>query len=330
MTNYQDAQYFGEIDIGTPSQKFTVIFDTGSSNLWVPSASCNAIACLLHDKYDSSQSSTYKANGTKATFPYGSGTVTGFVSEETLTLGGLAIKNQQFVETTDEPGLSWLLAQFDGLLGLGFGALAQGITPTPFDNAVAQKLVDPVFSFYLNRDTTSQDGGELTLGGIDKSRYTGNITYAPVTQKAYWRIRQDGFAVGSDKTSYCSGGCDVIADTGTSLIAMPSADAAKLNAQFGATEVTPGSGEYQIDCTKVASLPDVTFTIAGRDFTLAGSEYVLKVSSPEGDQCISGFSGIDLPAQIGPLWILGDVFIGKYYTIFDVANARVGFATVKN
>merc|ERR1719353_2121526 len=83
--------------------------------------------------------------------------------------------------------------------------------------------------------------------------------------------------------------------------------------------------EYIVDCSKISSLPDLSITLGGKPFTLTAKDYVIQMQG----QCLFAFTGIDIPAPNGPLWIMGDVFMRKYYVAFDYGQKRLGFAPLK-
>ncbi|XP_062169056.1 aspartic proteinase A1-like [Alnus glutinosa] len=430
LKNYMDAQYFGEIGIGTPPQNFTVIFDTGSSNLWVPSSKCYfSVACYFHSKYKSSSSSTYKKNGKPADIHYGTGAISGYFSQDYVKVGDLVVKGQEFIEATREPSITFLVAKFDGILGLGFQEISVGNAVPVWYNMVNQGLVkEPVFSFWFNRNADEEEGGEIVFGGVDPNHYKGEHTYVPVTQKGYWQFDMGDVMIDGETTGFCVSTCSAIADSGTSLLVGPTSIITEVNHAIGATGVVSQEckavvaeygetiikmilekdqpqkicsqiglctfdgtrgvsmsiesvvgddtqkasgglrdgmcstcemavvwmqnqlkqnqtldhilnyvnelcdrlpspmGESAVDCASLSSMPNVSFTIGGRVFDLSPEQYVLKVGEGDVAQCISGFTALDVPPPRGPLWILGDVFMGRYHTVFDYGNQRIGFA----
>jgi len=327
ISDFLDTQYYGPITLGTPPQNFKVVFDTGSSNLWVPSSKCGwtDIPCWLHNRYYSSKSSTYVANGTSFSIEYGSGTMQGFLSQDTMGIGNLNVQNQVFAEATSEPGLAFVAAQFDGIMGLAFITISvDHVTPVWY-NLVSQGLVpQSLFSFYLQTDPSGTHVGELLLGGIDSNHYTGSLKYVPLISETYWEINMDSVTVGGHAASCTQ--CKGVVDTGTSVIAGPTAAVTQINTWLGAQTVE-GEGVFAV-CPNLTSLPTITFQLGGVAYKLTPAEYVVEVTLLGQTQCLTGFIGIDIPAPYGPLWILGDTFIRTYYTVFDFAGQRVGFAPV--
>lgn len=319
IENFLNAQYFSEISIGSPEQTFKVILDTGSSNLWIPSSECGSIACYLHTKYDSSASSTFKKNGSEFAIQYGSGSVSGYISQDTVTIGDLKVKDQLFGEATSEPGLAFAFGRFDGIFGLGYDTISVNHVPPPFYNMIDQGLLDePVFSFYLSDTADSGKESVVTFGGVDKSHYTGKLTKIPLRRKAYWEVDLESITYGDETADLEATGA--ILDTGTSLITLPSTLADLLNKEMGAKKGF--GGQYSIECDKRDTLPDVSFNLSGYNFSISAHEYILETQG----SCISTFTPMDIPAPAGPLVILGDAFLRKWYSVYDLGNDAVGLA----
>lgn len=310
--NYMDAQFYGPISLGNPPQTFQVIFDTGSSNLWVPSKDCKN--CGFKPKYHSEQSSSYQKNGTEFNIRYGSGPVSGFFSGDTCAVGTVAAKGQLFAEIMDVSGLglAFKVGKFDGILGMAFQTISVNNVPPVFVNMVNQGLLDPVFAFFLS----NEDGkdGEMDLGGIDAKHYTGELQYYPVSSETYWEMKMDDMTIDGVSVTKVR---KAIVDTGTSMLAGPPSEVKAIAQKVGATSI--GRGEYTIPCD--GGKP-IVIVLGGQQFELKPGDVVI----PDQSLCIFAMVGIDIPAPMGPLWILGDPWIRKYYSVFDYGNKRMGFA----
>jgi saccharopepsin len=148
--------------------------------------------------------------------------------------------------------------------------------------------------------------------------------WTPVTRKAYWEVACDKVVIGTKNFKTSAKGMAI--DTGTSLIAVPVAESDAINKAIGAKK--SWNGQYTVDCATLSDLPDITLYFAGRPFKMTAYDYVLQVGASDQQSCVSGFIGLDIPS--GPLWIVGDVFLRKFYTVYDLGNARVGFALAKH
>jgi hypothetical protein len=170
LTDLQDSEYFGEVSLGTPAQKFQVIYDTGSSNLWVPSKACDN--CKKDgDLYDSSKSTTYADDGRAFSIQYGTGSCSGKIRKDTMSMGGKTVTGFAFAEVSHEAADVFGQAPFDGILGMGVPKAAVDQVPMPMAELVAQKQVDHnIFSFYLASDHSGKPapGSSLVLGGVDQ------------------------------------------------------------------------------------------------------------------------------------------------------------------
>ncbi|CAD8132993.1 unnamed protein product [Paramecium octaurelia] len=338
LYNFKNTQYTGEISFGAQENKFKVIFDTGSANIWLNSARCNDYGCKNHKQYDGQKSLTYEHLGYDLDVEFGTGELMGEINADTAYVGNVQIRKQEFAEIVRENGDVFAYSDFDGIVGLAYPTMAAYHFNPLFDNIMQQKLLDRnVFSFYFSRQENSRTS-ELTLGGWNQEHFVGELHFHNVANKYYWLLEADNILVNGKDLGICKRGCKVIADTGTSLITGPSDDLYDVIDALNIDE----------NCKNVKELPTLTFVLDGIHYDLDAHDYIMKIDSygneiaygsfastdsflemGAGCECVGTFMPLDIPHPQGPAWILGDTFLSKYYSVYDRDNDRVGFARSK-
>ena len=432
LYNLHNTQYLGSISVGTPPQSFPVIFDTGSSNLWIASSRCFSPSCSiprfrslalssspssastvsfsssssssLIPPYNRHLSSTYSSVGYDIQVKFGTGMITGVISEDTVVIGSLnevgmalsnqslLVKNQRFGEMIREDGNVFHDAHFMGIVGLGYATPAsQAYSLTPlFDSMINSAILSSnCFSFYLSPSPAeSHPSSALFFGPPNPDYYEGEITFVPVTHQLYWQIAVDEVRIGDVKImvggqseeeeraggdeNWGLGGegwrakrqsrrrrgksrfnqrkIQAVLDSGTSLMTGPSFAVLRMLRELSGRDVCPDSPSTSSSSALPVFLasamgnrpripePNITFVIGGRDFVLTESDYMIRTNvdtNGRGEEeqlrkrCRAGLMAMDVPKPRGPLWVLGDSFMRKFYTIFDRDQNRIGLALAK-
>ncbi|KAK1883904.1 Gastricsin [Dissostichus eleginoides] len=283
INNYADTTYYGAI----------MLFDTGSANLWVDSIYCSTRACNTHTKFNPRQSSTYSAIGKTVYLPYGAGSLYVTFGYDTVNVGGIVINHQEIGLSTNEPGQTFAVAKFDGILGLSYPSISAGGETPVMDNMISQNLLSAnIFSFYLSRG--GQQGSVLSFGEVDTSLYRGQISWTPVTSETYWQIGVQGFEINGRETGWCSQGCQSIVDTGTSTLTAPKEVIGHILQAIGAQQSQ--NGMYMVDCSQVNNLPTLSFVISGVAFPLPPSAYITQHYQNGNQFCYVDITPTNLPS----------------------------------
>lgn len=379
--HYKSA-YWGTLSVGTPAIAFKVVVDTGSGHVILPSTYCHSSTCRSKTRYRRSSSSTGRdidvmGNNVGSgdardliTVSFGTGEVEGVFMEDVVCLGGdvaaaasargsaKAIANgstmsdgcmpTRMIVTTDMTEEPFDAFEFDGILGLGLQPLSQS-PEFNFMRDASKKMfagaTSSMFAIHLSDDASDS---EVTFGGWKPERVGGGpeaISWNPVIHpdEGHWLINIKSVRVGDTVLKFCRDGCKAVTDTGTSLLAVPSAvfpelftlmahkstsghckgPGPLLHIELENTVLTLGPKDWARLVGAPASDAD---SVTGGDDTRQNSAESDASSSGVEHLCNPTMMTMDLPEPLGPkLFILGEPVIRRYYAVFDPDRLRVGF-----
>lgn len=324
------SEYYGKIAVGIPPQEFLVVFDTGSGNLLLPGKECTDEACTSHKRFDSALSKNAKqiafadsqdkpvdkgGDRDVVTITFGTGEMSGVFVQDKICIGSICTHGN-FVSATEESDEPFSLVPFDGIFGLALPQMSEGKGFNILDCMVRDKVLKSnAFAVFFG--SGDKEDSEITFGEYKRERMASELFYAAVSTPGYWQVEMEDITIANARQDLCNGKrCQVAVDTGTSLLAGPTEIVNALTDRLAVAD----------DCANYKKLPMLGFVVEGHILNLKPEDYVDKSE----DGCSVTLMTLDIPPPKGPLFIFGDPFLRKYYTVYDRDNLRVGFALAKH
>lgn len=351
---YDEGLLVGHIEIGTPAQKFPVLFDTGSSLSWVPSTKCHSTECRSYSKnpYNAEDSSSAYDLHKKESIKYDDGKCIDVeLYTETVSMGGIKVKNQLFGSAYSVTNIGD--DKYIGYFGLGGfsddGSTNFNSTSKKRDyvnsNGFAQNAFQTGYGtnsqqfgmvsgsssgFYQKRWNTPE--AEFIFGGVDHTKYEGSIAYMPLPtcdygDSPYWKARMNCVKLGHDVDIKLGHKALASFSSNSNYITAPERQVQLLHKGMGA-EYDDKSGFYHIKCCEADKLPDLTFTFDNYQVSLPPKLWTRPVSGDRDDDHAMCYSLIQSGSNDRD-WNLGGAFLNTFYHIYDQGNKRVGLAIPK-
>ena len=320
LTKAIDGYYYADFKIG--GQPLKALFDTGSSGIEVVGVGCNG-TCSGQIGYDGSKSDKFVKGDSYFNGPFdGDGinpNISGFHGTDDMEIAGLSLKNETF----------GIWEQASGIPNTVTGILGWDQIISSFKQ---QWNIPNIFGVYLGPEK-----GQVIFGGLDNAHYQGNLEYHDMQPIQYKNTTMHVFNL---KTEISINGAKVfrdsygVIDTGTVHIEIPIKDAADLNAKIGPGTLNKDTGFYMVNCNIISSAPDVILTLGGKPYPLSASDYIIKNTNNGQESCNSAFRGnhnvgTTIGDQTYPA-LIGNIFIRKYYTVYDNEAFKIGFAQIKH
>ncbi|KAH7040473.1 aspartic peptidase domain-containing protein [Microdochium trichocladiopsis] len=308
-----DTTYFIDAKLGSKQKSLYMLLDTGASTTWVMGEGCQSEACGIHDSFGPDDSSSYTDTGVEFSVNYGSGSVTGHMIKDKMSIANLEVPMEFGVANVTSNDFKQF--PFDGILGLSMNT--KSFLTALKDSGLVQSNV---FGVSLARASDGVNDGEIAFGGPNPDKYTGDISYTKVGSGGSWVIPMDDVVVNGSPSGVS--GLNAYIDTGTSYgFAPPSAIEAIFSQIPGAKPTTSEKVVWSIPCDAKA---DVAIKFSGQSWTISAKDLVINSGS---GSCEGRLFGREV---VKGAFLLGDVFLKNVYSVFDMDQSRIGFAAKSN
>jgi pepsin A len=331
-----------------PQSKVWVVFDTGSTNLWIASDLCENGPCTKQGRtrYNHTLSPTYRKPEVpvRLSVRFGTGRLEGPLAVDDFSIGPFHVRQQTFAMIQTQDGSVFDQVPFEGILGLAWPSMSANKVRPFFDTVIAEKVLPQnLFAFYFSPNSVTANA--LFWGGVDDAFYTGQLEYFPVVDPHYWALQLISFKIGTEEILKCEA-------EDCSTVPLPTADS-DAHRKFPKAIVDTGTTFFTVESNMASAVlnrlkheacavitpeshPDVTFTLRNEqgknvDFVLSSSQYMTSSGGGESAHCAPAFMQIDVPKLHGPAMLLGEAFLRYYFSVYDRQDGdprrgRVGLA----